>query len=182
MLRLLPRKVSFNVTYILIECLEGIERLPALFPVMYRRCSLWSNCNNAMLETEPALWIHRSVINEMVWPVEQRSFENNFTNDLPAHYLRLVSYSLAHRDRFAHITDAVHRKICLKFYYRNLHVIFWSCNRCSLHTHTHTHTHIYIYIYIYIYIHTQFSTIFNCHYLPNRSTLDIGVLGYIGIV
>jgi hypothetical protein len=26
------------------------------------------------------------------------------------------------------------------------------------------------------------STIFNCHYLGNRSTLDIGVLSYIGIV
>jgi len=29
---------------------------------------------------------------------------------------------------------------------------------------------------------TRKSTIFNCQYLPNRSTLDIGVLGYIGIV
>jgi hypothetical protein len=26
------------------------------------------------------------------------------------------------------------------------------------------------------------STIFNCNYLPNRSTLDIGVLGFFGIV
>ena len=26
------------------------------------------------------------------------------------------------------------------------------------------------------------STIINCHYLPNRSTLDIGVLGFFGIV
>ena len=26
------------------------------------------------------------------------------------------------------------------------------------------------------------STLFSGHYLPNRSTLDIGVLGYIGIV
>ena len=25
------------------------------------------------------------------------------------------------------------------------------------------------------------STLFSCHYLRNRSTLDIGVLGYIGI-
>ena len=29
---------------------------------------------------------------------------------------------------------------------------------------------------------TQKPTLFDCHYLRNRSTLDIGVLGYIGIV
>jgi hypothetical protein len=28
----------------------------------------------------------------------------------------------------------------------------------------------------------RMSTIFNCIYLPNRSTLDIGVLGFFGIV
>ena len=28
----------------------------------------------------------------------------------------------------------------------------------------------------------RMSTIFNCSYLPNRSTLDIGVLGFFGIV
>ena len=28
----------------------------------------------------------------------------------------------------------------------------------------------------------QKTTLFDGHYLPNRSTLDIGVLGYIGIV
>ena len=28
----------------------------------------------------------------------------------------------------------------------------------------------------------QKPTLFSCHYLRNRSTLDIGVLGYIGIV
>jgi hypothetical protein len=38
----------------------------------------------------------------------------------------------------------------------------------------HTHTHVYVYIHIYIYI--------TGHYLPKRSTLDIGVLGFFGIV
>ena len=38
-----------------------------------------------------------------------------------------------------------------------------------------------IYIYIYIYIYMK-PTHFSGYYLRNRSTLDIGVLGYIGIV
>jgi len=53
---------------------------------------------------------------------------------------------------------------------------------------------VYVYIYIYIYrtsmtSRTAYSistpmtpTLFSGHYLRNRSTLDIGVLGYIGIV
>jgi hypothetical protein len=55
MLRMLPRKVSFSVTDIPIECSEVIKRFPALFPVMYPRCCLCSNFNNAVSETEPAL-------------------------------------------------------------------------------------------------------------------------------
>jgi hypothetical protein len=54
-----------------------------------------------------------------------------------------------------------------------------------------TEGYIYIYIYIYIYNLPQLfrysarnghmNALFSDHYLRNRSTLDIGVLGYIGI-
>jgi len=50
MFRMLPRKVSFNVTGVLIGCSEVIKRFPALFSVMYPRCCLWSNCNSAVSE------------------------------------------------------------------------------------------------------------------------------------
>ena len=135
-----------------------------------------------------------------------RQFKITTTNKLNCvlTHLKPSPYLLLHTTGMTHLTSA-----CIKYIFCRLFP--YPSHLSRIHTHTHADIYIFswkmwriwkeVIIYIYIYIQkphipasfNMYLVINKCvtavkvsnfsgHYLRNRSTLDIGVLGYIDIV